>query len=185
MYDIIQQYCESRDMVRIERPHPSCPHLHGYIIGLSEQLGVMWTFNDFHRDGLTIFRVLDVIGIRAEEHERFWNHMLQSEGLLAQMPSIDGVNLQSIQLALRDIQSRYGKMIVECESEDESIEDYYIGSIAHLGDDVMQFNNFNALGVWDSDSVDINYNEITLVKYMTPYLELIWRYIEGSPPAIE
>ncbi len=68
--------------LRVETRCTSNETLNGFLLGLSEQLGLMHCFHDFMPDGFTVFRLTDVMSIRSNEYERHWDRMLAGEGLL-------------------------------------------------------------------------------------------------------
>lgn len=66
--------------VRITRSVPSEPFHSGFVLGVGEQLVMLWQFHDFYPEGFTTLRLSDITEIRSGEHERLWERMLAGEG---------------------------------------------------------------------------------------------------------
>ncbi|PQO41924.1 hypothetical protein [Blastopirellula marina] len=181
IYTDLKPLLNSRRKIRIERRRPANPHLNGYLVGLSPELGMMHCFDDFEADGYTIFFLDDIESIRSSEYERHWDHMLAAEGLLGGLDCVPRINLASMDTALVSAAKQPGIVIIQCEELENSIEDFFIGQIASIGTETVWFDNFSALGMWDETSEKIALNEITLVQLDTVYAQTFSKYVTGTP----
>jgi hypothetical protein len=167
--------------IRIERNRPSNPRLNGYLLGLSEHLGLMHCFHDFMPDGYTVFRVSDVEKVRCGKYDRQFHEILSGEGLLEGLKVPLNLDLTGVRTAIETISEQFGLMIVECEEQDEEEEDFYIGKVASVDDDRLRFFHFDALGMWRKRASSIPCDEITLLQFETPYIQIFSRYLKNAP----
>lgn len=177
-----EKYLKTRKKIQVERRYPSNPRLNGYLLELSDSLGLMHCFDDFEPDGYTVFRVEDVTEVRSGQYERHWEQMLAGEGLLGGLNVDLRMDLTSMQSAIESIDREYGRLIIECEDREEDVEDFYIGQVVSVGKDVVQFDHFDGLGKWEKSTASIPLDEITLLQFETPYIHRFWKYIDGNAP---
>jgi hypothetical protein len=167
--------------IRVERSRPSTKRLNGYLMGLSEMLGVMHCFDDFEPDGYTVFRLEDVVSVRSNEYERHWDRMLSAEGLLGGLTREFTIDLRGIQTALESVNKQFTTMIIECEDDEEAVEDFYIGHVVSISDEDLSFEHFDALGRWEEEPSTIRFDEITLIQFETPYIKIFSKYLSEKP----
>jgi hypothetical protein len=178
----IRKHVGTGKKIRLERPYPSNPRLNGYLLDVSNSLGLMHCFDDFEPDGYTVFRVDDVSDIRSDRHERHWDRMLKSEGLLGGLNLTAPIDITSIHKVIDSIARQYRRLIVECEERREDLEDFYIGQVASVDDDILRFDHFDGLGQWEKTTASIPLDEITLLQFETPYIQRFWKYLTGTAP---
>jgi hypothetical protein len=178
----LRAHVGTRKRICIERSRPSCPHLNGYLVALSDRLGMLYAFDDFDPDGYAIFRVDDVLSVESGPHERHWDRMLAAEGLLGALDREIVVDLTDVRSAITSVDSAFGRLIVACEDADSDVEDFYIGTVVRLDQRSLWFDHFDGLGVWASEPAEIALDDITLLQVETPYLQRFWRYVAERPP---
>jgi hypothetical protein len=181
MYASLMEHLGTGRMIRLERELQNEPSLHGYLIGLSPELGLMLCFDDFEPDGYTIFRVEDVLSHQRGAHEEHWDRMLAGEGLLDGLRLPFEVDLASYPAALRSLAPRHGNVIIECEDQHEDDGDFYLGRLLEVGDEVIVLHYVDALGRWEESPSRIPVDAITKVQFDTPYLRRFMRYTEPFP----
>jgi hypothetical protein len=183
MKDLLGSHLGTGKKIRITRRQPSEPRLNGYLLGLSSELGLMHTFDDFEPDGYTVFRSADVLGVRCGPYEQWWDHMFLSERLLAGLNMPHRIELSNMRSAILSIAAHYDQMIIECEDPDEDVEDFYIGVVLKVGIRFLQFRHYDGLGYWAQKASSIPLDEITKVQFDTPYIRIFSKYTrEGTPP---
>ncbi len=184
-HSLLAPHLNTRAKIRVTRNRPSNPLLNGYLLGLSDQLALVHAFDDFEPDGYTIVRTVDVVDVRCGPYERHWDRMLAGEGLLAGLDEAPALPLADMRATLRAIQRRALPLIVECEAEDSTLEDFYIGAIVEVGETTLRFDHFDGLGVWTLEPDSIELAEITTLQLATPYMQRFWRYLapRGTPRA--
>ncbi|MRG91019.1 hypothetical protein [Polyangium spumosum] len=168
-------------MIRLERRLSGEPSLHGYLLGLGSELGLIHCFDDFEPDGYTLFRVEDVLAYERGPHEEHWDRMLTGEGLLGGLRLPFEVDLRGFPAALRSIQMHYADVIIECEDEGDSDGDFYLGRLLEIGEDTVLLHYVDALGRWDEAPTMIPVQRITKVQFDTPYLRRFMRYTAPFP----
>lgn len=145
----IREHAGARRKLRVERNRPSEPRLNGYVLSCSESLFLMHVFHDFQPEGYVVARLIDVVESRSGPNERFWDEMLAAEGLLDGLDNPPHVDLSSIEAAIASVDREFGRMIVECEDDEEAVQDFYIGVVARQGDGAVLFHHFDGLGNWE------------------------------------
>lgn len=176
----LKQHCNTGGMVRVTRNRPGCPHLHGYVVGVSRTLCFMRCFYDFHPDGFVVFRLCDVLEVRCAANERHWDRMLDGEGLLRDLNQPARIDLHSMASAIRTASQAYGRLIIECEDAVESIQDFYIGSAVRVSPKFVSMRHFDGLGRWQARPDQIAIEEVTLLQLETPYIQTFWKYLKPS-----
>ncbi len=184
MIDALQQlrpHLNTGKKIRIELNLPSQPKLNGYLMELSNELGLMHCFDDFEPDGYSVFRLSNVVSLRSGDYEHHWDRMLGEEGLLAGLEKTINVELESLFTAIRSIDHQYQMMSIECENEKDGTKDFYIGQLVSINKSEMTFDHFDALGQWEESCAMILLEEVTLIQFETPYITIFRKYLSGSP----
>ncbi|MCA9112775.1 MAG: hypothetical protein KDA52_22675 [Planctomycetaceae bacterium] len=180
-FDRLRPHLCTEKKIRVERNRPSNQLLNGYLMGLSDTLGLMHCFDDFEPDGYTVFRVCDVTNIRSSAYERHWDRMLAEEGLLDGLRMVFDIRLEDMRTAIQSIDEQFQTMIVECEDEEDDIQDFYIGQLVSVNEPEIAFAHFDGLGCWEEGLATIMPDEITLIQFDTPYIQIFSKYLSGAP----
>ena len=167
----------TRRKVRIERNRPSGRLLNGYVIDAANGLALVHAFDDFHPDGYAIIRERDIVSVRQGDHEAFWDRMLEGEGLLGWLDEAPNIDLSSMAMAISDAAVRYPFLALECEDEDEPIQDFYFARVLHVTGTHVHLWCVDGLGQWEEPD-PFPLEDITLVEMGTPYLTRFARYVE-------
>lgn len=183
--DQLQAHLGTGKTLRVETRCASQETLNGFLLGLSDQLGLMHCFHDFMPDGYTVFRLADVTSIRSNEYERHMDRMLEGERLLDGLHQDLHVDLKSILRAIETISHQFQVMIIEVEAPEEGCEEFYIGQAVSWDVDMVQFDDFDALGQWASESSMITPDEIAFIHFDTPYIKTFCKYLNGPLPTYD
>ena len=181
MYVSLAEHVGTGQMIRLDRGLAGEPSLHGYLLGLSPELGLVHCFDDFEPDGYTLFRLEDVLSLARGPHEEHWDKMLKGEGLLGGLRAPVEVDLTDLPSAMRAIQRRFPDLIVECEDEGDEDVDFYLGRVLEVTSDAIALHYIDALGRWDEAPTIIPTRRMTKVQFDTPYLRRFMRYAEPFP----
>jgi hypothetical protein len=184
-FDELKSHLNTQRKIRVERNRPSNELLNGYLMALSETLGVMHCFHDFLPDGYSVFRLEDVVSLRSGEYERHWDRMLAGEGLLDGLKRQITIDLGSLKAAIQWIDKEFKLMTVQCEDNGNNRQDFYIGRIDSTTETALVFHHFDGLGQWAEEPAAISLDEITLVQFDTPYIKHFSKYVGGfsvAPP---
>jgi len=181
MYVSLAEHVGTGQMVRVDRGLSGEPTLHGYILGLSPELGLMHCFDDFEPDGYTLFRLEDVLSLERGAHEEHWDKMLGGEALLGGLKAPFKIDLTDMPSALRSMQASFSDLIIECEEESEEEGCFYLGRLLEVTRESVVLHYVDALGRWDDAPTIIPVERITKVQFDTPYLRRFMRYTETFP----
>ena len=145
---------------------------------------VMHAFCDFVPDGYTVFRLEDVEGVRCGPHEHYWEHVLRAEELLGGLGFPATIDLSSMRSAIESISERFEHLIVECEDDDEDVQDFYIGSLVSADFDSITFRHFDGYGYWEAEPAKIDIDDVTKVQFDTPNVSVFSKHLRsGLRPA--
>jgi len=173
----LSSYVGTRRKVRVERNRPSDRLVNGYILEIRNGLILIHPFDDFEPDGYAVIRVRDVVGVRSNHYERLWDRMLSGEGLLGGLDAAPEVDLSGMRSVIVSAAARFRFVVIECEDEHESLQDFYLGEVIDVVGDIVRFRCLNALANWDEEIVEIRMDEITKVEFDTPYIQRFTKYI--------
>lgn len=167
----------TRQKVRIERNRPPQRLLNGYVLAVWNGLVLLHQFHDFEPDGYTLIREQDVVGVRSNEYERLWDRMLAGEGRLEGLDADLAIDLSNMQTAIRSAAAQFRFLIIQCEDEHEDIQDFYLGELVDIADDMIQLHCVSALAQWVEKIETIPVADITCVQFDTPYIRHFTKYI--------
>lgn len=180
----LRRALDERRMVRVVRALADGEHMQGFVLGLSDELILLYAFSDFHPDGCYVLRTQDVVQVRSGKCERVNERILELEGLL------DWVRISTMP-PLDDLRALLGHLcearlpcIVEREpllGEDEDKERFLIGFVTRVGKRRCRVHHFNALGEWDDEPTRIKIENITCVQLEALYTETWLRHIARCP----
>ena len=147
--------------------------LYGFPLMVSESLCLIQTFTDFAFDGFSLIRIADITTLRSDENERFDERVLKGEGLKRLKAPLNC--LDSWRVVLEELQSQGKNIIIESEKDHE----FNIGKVVSIGEEAVSFLYFDHLGNWDEEPFDISYEDITLMVFDRPYIEIISKYLKS------
>ncbi|MEQ8316984.1 MAG: hypothetical protein RIE77_14010 [Phycisphaerales bacterium] len=173
----LQEHAGTRRRVRIERSRPSNPRLNGYVLDAANGLALVHPFDDFEPNGYAIIRERDVVSVRQGDYEAFWDRMLEAEGLLGGLDEAPKIDLSSMAMAIGDAAARYPFLAIQCEDEDEAIQDFYFAKVRYVTDSRVDVRCVDGLGRWEEPG-PFPLEDVTLVEMGTPYLTRFARYVE-------
>lgn len=166
----------TRRKVRLERNRPSNPTLNGYVLDCANGLALVHPFDDFEPDGYAIIRERDITSVRQSDYEAFWDTMLEGEGLLGGLDGAPKIDLSSMAAAIESAAALHPFLAIECEDEDEPIQDFYFARVLHVTGTHVHLRCVDGLGQWEEpDPVPLG--DITMVQMATPYLTRFARYV--------
>jgi hypothetical protein len=202
MNEDLAQFLQSRSLVRLALDLPGRESLQGYLLGLSETLGLIHRIDDFRPDGYAVFRVEDIHRTRSDASEKWFHDMYVSEGLLGGVDVVPEVDLTDMRSALETITKKYQYLIIESEPDDEQVGiidyeddeidegfdedeeddclDFYIGEIENLAYDLVTFRHFDAVGIWEPEPKYILLDTIAFVQFDAPYVNICSKYLPNK-----
>lgn len=129
--------------------------------------------DDFLLDGYCIRKIAHLK--KAEIKDDKCNEINKLFGVTDQIadPGIDISSWQAIFKSLSELNTYI-------QIEDAFSEQFAIGIIEKVLKDKLFFRRFDADGIWDEDSVEIRYSQITSVQWGTRYARYWKRYLERA-----
>lgn len=141
---------------------------------VSDKLFLCANEDDFIVDGFSIRRFSDVkkAGIKNDKY----SEIIKAENVLGnlQAPQIDVTNWHSAFLSLEDIGCN---IIVEKESLVDDECNFAIGKIVKVLRSSVIFKYFDADGIWQDDTYEIPFSQITSVTFASRYVDVYSKYI--------
>lgn len=181
----LESLAGTRKMVRLTRAFPGEQHCYGFILRISQTWILVHDHGDTQLYGYSLFRVADVTKARSGKYERFWDHMLQGEGLLDQVGVDCEIDLESTIQVLKSLKELGKYVIVECESRDDSeYDEFYIGQIVKVTRKHLWFVHFDAVGQWEDDGVKLPLDDITRIQFDTPYINIYSKHVPAIRPEL-
>jgi hypothetical protein len=172
----LEPYAGTRRTVRIERNRPSNPTLNGYVLDCANGLAVVHQFDDFEPDGYAIIRECDIVAVRQGDYETLWDRMLEGEGLLGGLDEAPKIDLSSMATAIEAAAAGHPFLAIECEDEDEPIQDFYFAKVLHVTGSHVHLRCVDGLGQWEEPD-PVLLGDITMVQMATPYLTRFAKYV--------
>jgi len=174
----IKDHIENKMFIRIERAQiDENEKIEGFPLFQSEKLLLISKVVDFRDEGFLIMRIEDITEAYSKESDTFYEEICVKEGLQTKMtenPITDITDFTSVIRQLFD----YNKFItIQCEYTKNELY-YSIGTISSIGKDVIKFNNFDKMGIWEDTERLISLNEITLVSIEDYYSSVFYKYVK-------
>jgi hypothetical protein len=182
--DILNSSLGRYRKVRITRPVQGARHLHGFVLGMSEQLVLIFQFHDFHPDGCCVVRREDIEHVRSDEFERTFQRIFRAEGLLDAVGIRADPPLENMRALLTYLWETKTPAIVEAEAfdgEDEDDAAFLIGYVVEVDEEDAWVRHFDAHGQWEEEDDPVGLDEVTCVQIEAPYLETFLRHIPPCP----
>lgn len=173
----LADFVGTRQHIQIRRSFSANESFSGYLLALSDSLGLMHIFHDFSPDGYIVFRTRDVLDVRSNESDDFFHRIIKAEGLQSGLDLRLHVDLKSMRTAITSIHAQFGRLIVECERKKPEDDEFYIGQLSAVSTTKIYMNEFDAAGVWCEEPAEISIRNITLVQFESPYLQMFWKYV--------
>jgi len=164
--------------IRIERPYPGATYINGFVHDVSDTLVLIQQFHDFYCEGYTIIRIPDIVNIRSDEYERFFEVIMKGEGLLDLVAYTINVPLFNITSSLSYFSKTKEHIIIECESVTNDNQDrFYLGKVSEIEGTTVWFVEINPLGTFEHEEIGISLEEISRIQFDTPYINIFSKYI--------
>ena len=164
-----------RGYLRVEREAVAARRMYGFVLAASDELMLMQEIYDFTPDGYAIVRLRDVTAIRDGESERFDERVLEGEGVRVAPPqsAIDVASWRTVFASLAG--GEWPLVLVESESDG----DVWVGRVLGAGDTAAWFHYVSPVGVWDAEPEEIDYDDVTLVRFGDRYTTVLARYVDA------
>jgi hypothetical protein len=171
----IKWHIENQMIITIEREKiDKNEKITGFPLMLSEELLMMSKIDDFRDDGFLVMRIEDITDAYSKESDAFYEEICVKEGLKQKAfenPIIDIAGFASV---LKQLVC-YNKFVtIQCEFEDDELY-YSIGKITKFEDNVVSFNNFDKMGIWEETERIIPTDKVTLISIEDYYSNMFYK----------
>lgn len=172
----IEQYIGIKKKIRIERNF-SERYANGFITSASDSILIMQQFHDFYSEGYCALRMKDIVSYRSNEYERFFEKMLEAEGILENLKDPDIPHLSNMRELLTYFKFKEANIILECEYENSEDDIFMCGKVSEIENDTLWFKSFDALGCWLDEETGVDINDVTMIQFDTPYLNVFSKFV--------
>jgi hypothetical protein len=153
----------------------------GFVLDVGETLVVVQQFHDFYEEGCCVLRLKDVVEVRSDEHERFWERMYEREGIRRRDAAPYGIRATTMSDVLRRCREAQAGVIVQREEKDAGDDVYFdVGVVEDVDDLRLQVRAFDAFGAWDERET-MRIVDVTCVQIDTPYVTTYLRHAQPRP----
>ncbi len=163
-------------------PHKICRVFLGYDVNyryyfpliVGERLFLGAEEDDFILDGYSIRRFKDVV--KSEIKDDKCLEIDIAEGLMEHLVTPD-VDITDWKTSLTSLQKNGKNIIIEKESLDENEAKFVIGKVVKVMKNKVLFKAFDADGVWEDESWEIPFSQITSITFGSRYVEVFSKYL--------
>jgi hypothetical protein len=172
--EALQSAIDRGEKVTLERRELSADAWCGLPLMMSDDFVLLRALRDFYFDGFVVVRLRDITAVRSGEMERFMERVMRAEGFFDNLRPPKPLLLRSWRTVLEGVRAHYRFAIVECENASD--DGFYLGEIAEVDDDQMALFYIQANGVRDVVRTEIPLDEVTVVRFDDPYVNLFGKY---------
>lgn len=174
----LRRHLRAGHKVRLTRGRLGDEYWSGYPLDMSEDYVLMRTLDDFNPDGFAVLRIEDLTEVRCGDAERFFDFVLQAEGLLKDLPKPPPIRLDSWQSILEDILRYRQYAILECEALEEP--EFYLGKLVDVTPLKVSLHYINIKGIMEDAITEVPLEDLTIVRFDEKYIQYFSRYARGE-----
>ena len=180
----LDKYIQKANFVKVyigDAEGQAIRHFEGVVFSYSDDYVFMCDLSDFNYDGLVVFRKADIIEVRYSENEVFFEKILKAENILRSIRLQKRENpfrVGTLKRMLEQLEKLKIPVIFECLYDEE--EKFQIGPIESTHIDKIKITYFNSAGEFDEKPVEINFTDITFLRFDSPYANLFYKYTDKT-----
>jgi len=178
MTSTLEQLAAKQALVTISRDIEDVENVHGFVLAVSPRLVLLHELSDFHLDGYCILSRLDISRARSGRFERYRSAILKAERVLCGIGLKDEIDLADWESALRSLKKLGRNVIVEGERPE--VDEFLIGRIQRINKKSVTMQSFDALGVWETETHRLAYDEISSVSFDNEYVNTFSKYLRDT-----
>jgi hypothetical protein len=156
--------------------------LNCYILASSDSFLLVQTAEEFTLSGFSVIPTNTIIEVVSNKTDRFYNHVMKSEGLLQKVGCNIPLSLESWPAVFKSLKAAKVPVIVECEHLDPSI--FSIGTLRSISTKQVFLNYFNSAGFVEERLDKLKFHEITRVTFGDRYSMMFCKYVKSVSPAM-
>lgn len=171
-----KKYCRIQRQVADETAEPCT----GYIVDYSANFVLLQETSDFDVCGYLVISVQTISDIRFNNNDKYYDKIMQWEGLKDKIENKYKIDLSSWETILRSIKNAGFNVLIQNEAPTEPTFD--IGPITEITDAFVYIRYFNASGLLNDEPSKIDLNQITIVKFDDRYINVFSKYLRVRKP---
>jgi hypothetical protein len=171
-----KKYCKIRRELAGE-PVESCT---GYIVDYSAHFVLVQEVSDFEVRGYMAFPVQDILNIRCNNNDKYYDKIMQWEGLKDKIENKHTIDLSSWANILQCIKKAGFNVILQNEAPSDRSFD--IGPVTKITKTSVYIRYFNAAGLLNDEPSKIGLNQISIVKFDDRYINIFSKYLRTRKP---
>ncbi len=178
----LDKYIQKSNFVKVfisDRKGRELRHFEGVVFSYTDDFVFMCDLCDFNYDGLVVLRKSDITKVRHSEHEEFFENILKSENIIRKIRLQKRENpfrVNTMKRMLEQLQELKLPVIFECLYGSEAT--FQIGPIQRIDIDKIYIKYFNSKGEFDNELLEIDFNEITFLRFDSPYANMFYKYTD-------
>lgn len=176
----IQKHIDKQDYVKVytcDQDSTTITNYNGFILAQTNKYILVCNTNDFWYDGTTIIRKADIDEIRRTENEKFFQKIIEKEGLkedFLKRSMLLNFQLDTYPKMFEAIRNMKIPVIVEAKYGND--DRFIIGPVIGFDSKKLKINHFNSRGEYDLKPVTCKYKEITHFTIDSPYANIFYKY---------
>jgi hypothetical protein len=147
----------------------------GYVVDLSNDFVVIQETDDFKLLGFNIFPIKQIIKVRYNNHDRYYDKIMDWEKEKDFIGLKTKIDLTSWQSIFKTFQQYGMNIIVECENSE--IGTFTIGSVQRVTKDAVYILYFDASGFIDAKPTRVDFKNISKIMYDNRYIDIFSKYL--------
>ena len=179
LYETIQYHIDNTMLINIERIfNGETDIIHGFPLMMSDELLLTTVINDFHDEGFAILRLKDISDAYSKESEAFYEQICISENIGIGTSEIIH-EIADISTVLEQLTKYDGFISIQCENQVERCT-FYLGEICTIENSGVVFKDVGVDGIWDDETHEILFDEITQIAYGDNYSKTFHKYVNET-----
>lgn len=147
----------------------------GYILDCSDSFFMMRGTENFRLSDFWIFESSKITNFRYNKNDKYYDFIMDSEGLKNDFKIKTKVNLRSWETIFTSLKNAKNNIIVECENP--KIDEFIIGEITDVKSKSVSVLYFNAEGILDKKPTRVKFKNITKVTFDDRYIDVFSKYL--------
>lgn len=174
--EIIQYHIDNKFIMSIDRCfNGETISTVGFPICFSDEFVLTTIVTDFRDEGYAILRTKDIVDAYSNESYSFNEQICVSEGLQDKIQQRHVKDIDSLKQILLQLKKYDGFICIQCEQQLERCS-FYMGEIITIADDRFNFKDIGMDGMWDDETHDISYEDITQISFGDNYSKMYYKY---------
>ncbi len=147
----------------------------GFMVKVTDDFVVLQETEDFRLLGCVIFKTSAIREIRNNKDDKFYDKIMESEGLKKSIGPKTKVDATSWPTIFTSLKNAGNFVIVECEGSEKN--HFIIGEITAVNKKSVDILYFDARGRFEKEATKIKFKKITKVTFDDQYVDTFKKYV--------